>query len=665
MRRRGPNFVGVLVVTVLVALTQMAAVTASAKPFEVKPIDLEEVLEQSTSASGFVTTRAVTGTDPAGDLRTEPFGLWGAYVDSPTGTIVSIQFPQWFIEKNMSHAQSLINFVAAGVKGKGDTETVPWNGVSVDQTTAARPESAYDIVRVRMEKFGGDWLLSVELAQPLEPDDGFYVLVHIQTPNASSQMIRVQGLAEPYGFKWAFFHPDPTTFATYHRDYQDLAGATITQVDPETVEIEIVAHGQFPGTSDSSLDMSRYWIGLRDAEGLLAGVIGAEVDAAGWTAYYQPRPNNPDFDFWWGERRTALEQPTVAGNRLRLRVPLSVLPLRNELKADVGVHLFLNTDFGVVFATSIDTLVLEPLSINDAPEIVVSALPGAMLQNAGEGGATTTFTLTNVGDFDTTVTLTRDGDFFTLDPATFVLGPGASQQVVVTGEAEPVGVYSGTIVPTGLGVPAGLSIAIRMVVAAAQEEASNAVPESNRVDVAAPAEQDLVEASIRFRNTGEGALTGLVVADVPWLQIMEPVVEIEPDGEVQIPFVINRTLRPDSESPFGSITGTLALEYLDGSGPAALRKLIEARNGGASVSTTLVTVTDTAKPTTTIAAPPKLGSNQVAVFLAGLGHVQSSVGTFISDLHLTSLRPLSNLSFFYTPVGEATANSTSTTIASL
>ncbi|MDX1747355.1 MAG: hypothetical protein R3324_15575, partial [Halobacteriales archaeon] len=83
------------------------------------------------------------------------------------------------------------------------------------------------------------------------------------------------------------------------------------------------------------------------------------------------------------------------------------------------------------------------------------------------------------------------------------------------------------------------------------------------------------------------------------------------------------------------------------------------------MSTTLVTVTDTAKPETTTEAPPELRSDQVAVFLSGVGHVRGGVGTFISDLHLTSLQVLRNLSLYYTPVGSALGESTATRLTTL
>lgn len=314
---------------------------------------------------------------------------------------------------------------------------------------------------------------------------------------------------------------------------------------------------------------------------------------------------------------------------------------------------------------SIDSEAATVTVTDPVPLVVVSALPGALLQPEGVGGATTSLTLTNAGDLSTMVNVSADGQFFTISPATFSLGPKISQQVVVTGEGMAAGEYSGAVVPSGAGVPAGLSIPVRMLVAAPPPDPVQAVPDTNRIDVAGPPDAVRVPSEIGYTNTGEGTLTGLVVSDVPWLEIQEPVITIDPGERATIEFDINREQRADAEAPIGSVAGTLSLQYLSGAGQQALKTLIDKRDGGFPLSTTLVIVTDTAKPQTTTAAPLPLESGEIALFLAGVGHAQSSVGTFISDLYLSSLRLLTDLALYYTRAGESTANSLTTTLSTL
>lgn len=56
-----------------------------------------------------------------------------------------------------------------------------------------------------------------------------------------------------------------------------------------------------------------------------------------------------------------------------------------------------------------------------APAVAVSSLPAAMVQAAGGGGATTSYTLTNAGGAASNVTLSQVGSFFTQSPAEFQL----------------------------------------------------------------------------------------------------------------------------------------------------------------------------------------------------------------------------------------------------
>lgn len=155
-----------------------------------------------------------------------------------------------------------------------------------------------------------------------------------------------------------------------------------------------------------------------------------------------------------------------------------------------------------------------------------------------------------------------------------------------------------------------------------------------------------------------------MTADVPWIEIPEPLVTIAPGQRITIRFLIHRRLRADGDAPFGSTVGNLSLQYLAGSGAGATAHRVE-ELGGTGVSTTLVTVTDTAKPKTTVGAPPPLGDGEIAMFAASVGHVQSPVGTFISDVYLATLRPMGAISVYYTGAGMPLSTSVAALVPSL
>ncbi|HVT05460.1 MAG TPA: hypothetical protein VHL58_19035 [Thermoanaerobaculia bacterium] len=98
--------------------------------------------------------------------------------------------------------------------------------------------------------------------------------------------------------------------------------------------------------------------------------------------------------------------------------------------------------------------------------VVVSSQPDAMIQLPGRGGATTKYTLTNVGEFPTTITLAQQGAFFSQTPSSFVLQPSGNQTVTISAFAEAPGNYVGASIPSGDGVPLGTSIPIRLAVVA-------------------------------------------------------------------------------------------------------------------------------------------------------------------------------------------------------
>jgi len=300
------------------------------------------------------------------------------------------------------------------------------------------------------------------------------------------------------------------------------------------------------------------------------------------------------------------------------------------------------------------------VNVVTAPSVVVTSLPSAMIQAPGVGGATTSFTLSNAGGTVTQVFLDQDKQFFTQSPTQFVLAPGASQVVTITGTAQGAGVMDGVSIPLGAGVAQGLRIPIRLLSAAAPTQPVSAQPGTNRVDVAGDVETSPT-GTVSFTNSGNGTLTGILVSDVPWIIPQSDVVSIPPHTTSSFTFRIDRTKRPDSDSLAGSLTGGISLVYL--SGAAAKTGALDTT----PPSVTTVVVVDTVKLTVSGGAPPALAPGEVALFIAGAGHVSSTVGVFISDISVLNptSKKVDDLRLFFTPVSSGTASAKTTAVPSL
>jgi hypothetical protein len=300
------------------------------------------------------------------------------------------------------------------------------------------------------------------------------------------------------------------------------------------------------------------------------------------------------------------------------------------------------------------------VTVITAPSVVVTSLPSAMIQAPGAGGATTSYTLSNAGGTVTQVFLDQDKQFFTQSPVQFVLAPGASQVVTITGTAQSAGVLDGVSIPLGSGVAQGLRIPIRLLTAAAPTQPVSAQPAINRVDVAGDVETSPT-GTVSFTNSGNGTLTGILVSDVPWIIPQSDVVTIPPHTTSTFTFRIDRSKRPDSESLAGSLTGGISLVYL--SGAAAKTGALD--TAPPSVST--VVVVDTVKLTVSGGAPPALTPGEVALFIPGVGHVSSTVGVFISDISVLNptAKKVDDLRLFFTPVSSGSASAKTTAVPSL
>lgn len=300
------------------------------------------------------------------------------------------------------------------------------------------------------------------------------------------------------------------------------------------------------------------------------------------------------------------------------------------------------TAFGSQNATASVTV-----EVITAPSVVVSALPAAMVQTQGTGGATTSYTVTNAGGSATTVTLSQTGNFFTQSPTQFPLAAGASQVVTVTGLAQAAGAFAGTASLFGTGVPSGLQVPIRLLSTTPPSQPVTARPANNRVDVAAD-EGGSPSGSVSFTNSGAGTLSGILTSDSPWIIPQSGIVSIPPQSTASFTFTIDRSKRPSLET-LGSIAGNISLVFPNA---AVGKKPITLDTTPPSVST--VAVVDTVKLTATAGGPPPIPAGEIALFIPGVGHVQGSVGLFISDIAV--LNPSGNakvddLRLYYTANG--------------
>ncbi|MGA7613980.1 MAG: hypothetical protein WBX15_02260 [Thermoanaerobaculia bacterium] len=290
------------------------------------------------------------------------------------------------------------------------------------------------------------------------------------------------------------------------------------------------------------------------------------------------------------------------------------------------------------------------LDVLTAPEVRITGFPETMVQGTSGAGATTSFTVTNIGGSSTTVNMSTAGGFFNISPARLDLTPGKSAGVSVTSNSSLAsGRYGGTISFTGAGVPAGLQVPVLCLATPTPNGTTSAVADQKRVDLAGPS-GSAPSGSVSFQNTGTATMFALASSDVPWIEPDTSLIEIAPGVSSPVSFRINRSLRPDANAPSGTVTGNLSLVFRAG----ASGKLA-ADDGATSLGrTSLVTVTDTSRPATSSSTIPPLAAGELAQFVAGVGHLVGSTGQFISDVALTNLassNDLSGLSFYYSTLG--------------
>ena len=292
-----------------------------------------------------------------------------------------------------------------------------------------------------------------------------------------------------------------------------------------------------------------------------------------------------------------------------------------------------------------------------APALSVTSLPKPIVQLAGTGGGTSTFTISNSGGSATNVTLAPAGNL-RVSPASFSLAAGASQLITITADSLASGAYDGSVTITGGAgtTTAPFQVAVKIFATAPPAGAVTAKPAANRVDVSQSS-----TTTVSFTNSGTATLTGVLTSDVPWLIPPPGLVTIPPGTTGTFTVTIDRTKR--TESVVGSTTGAVSLVYLSGSSPK-----VTALDATPPPSVSLVSVVDTVPLTVTTASAPPLAPGEIALFVPGVGHVTGSVGTFISDISV--LNPpgnpaVSDIRFFYNGIGAPAGAQKSTSLPSV
>ena len=281
-------------------------------------------------------------------------------------------------------------------------------------------------------------------------------------------------------------------------------------------------------------------------------------------------------------------------------------------------------------------------------DIVVTDTPDGLVQIDGKAANEDSFTLTNFGDVATALTLEKgDGDFFAISPATFTLGPGASQIVKITSIPQPPGIYYGFVVAQGDGATEDSIVVVSLLSAA--RAGGNAIAEAltSRVEVAGVAGSDSI-GSVTFRNRGTSSLTGILVADVPWIVPNSDRVTIDPGSSALIRFRVARARRPPGAE--GTLTGTLSLIYVGAlPGDGSVVNISDTTPPGIQI--TKVTVVDVTKPDVVSSNAPQLAAGEVAFFIAGLTSKSGSGSQLASDLRIVNgggSKPVSDVRLFYT-----------------
>lgn len=295
--------------------------------------------------------------------------------------------------------------------------------------------------------------------------------------------------------------------------------------------------------------------------------------------------------------------------------------------------------------------------------VVVISHPTGLLDTPCYAQLDDQYILANLGGTATDVTLEQQGTFFTQSPATFRLQPNESQVISLRGNHLGPGTYTGASLPRGNGVPADLSVPVRLLTSSEVVSTVTVTALTPRVDVSGAPEENPTGVAV-FRNDGPVALAGAVISDNPWITLEVPPSILLRSGETfSVPFRIRRSARPDAGSLNGSVTGSIRFIYMACFEIAKLTAMDLSTLPGAKA-----VIVDTVKPPVTGSAIPALQPGEVALFVPAVGHIAGSVGLFVTDLAIANAygaSPTTDLKMFYTAAsGSESLSATLTPLSS-
>jgi hypothetical protein len=314
----------------------------------------------------------------------------------------------------------------------------------------------------------------------------------------------------------------------------------------------------------------------------------------------------------------------------------------------VTVHPDVTTTYVLTATASGGTVHAAATVTVTGPRVIVGKRSKGLFQPVGVGGATDAFTLSNVGEAATTVNLSPAGGFFTLSPSSFQLTPGNSQIVKITGLAQQTaGFKEGTVTATGTGVHVP-PIPVRLLVAATPVGSVRPKTSTPRAEVSGAPGHD-VSGSVDFTNTGTATLTGIAVANVPWIIPQSGLITIPAGQTRSVTYTIDTALRPDGGTQPGAATGTISLVYVQGSTAATSDTSMSATTPietldtpPASAATFDVTLVHVVQPDTEAIEPDPLAPGELALFASGLANRSNALGDLLlanrQDISLTSVQ---------------------------
>jgi hypothetical protein len=311
------------------------------------------------------------------------------------------------------------------------------------------------------------------------------------------------------------------------------------------------------------------------------------------------------------------------------------------------------------------------VNVLSLPFLNITKTIDPIIQFTNTGGSSTQFAVKNVGGQSTTVNLTQEGSVVTQSPSTFTLDAGAMQVITITGTPQPRGFYNIRAELTYTSGAGGnlsrISYGMQLLSTDAPTGSVTADPSQVRVDVQADRGSNPT-GNVTFTNNGTAALVGLLGSDVGWIVPQSGSVTIQPRQQGTFTFAIDRSKRPDGSAPLGSLAGHLILKFLRGPGGTTLAaKPFDTTTTIPSVS--LVKVVDTVSTTVTTSGVPTLGTNEVALFVPGVGHTTTSSGTiFVSDVSMLNPQgsaSIDDVKMYYTPLTGTASSSKTTSIGSV